>query len=167
MLISLESVPIVALGMENSETCLMCPVSQRRICSSLNSCAPPPEPITTPTSRLASMSMAAKSTAASCSASVPAATASGTTRPTCLRSFASIHLDSSKSCISPAICTGKSLGSKRVTRLMPLFPARMARQNASLPMPLGLTQPIPVITTRLDMSQRLYPSRHSSREINP
>ena len=85
---------------------------------------------------------------ASRSASVDAASASGTTRETCLRSCASTQASSSKSCTSPAICTGRSLGSKLLTRFTPLVPARMARQKASLPMPLGLTTPIPVMTTR-------------------
>src|SRR5580704_11093517 len=81
-------------------------------------------------------------------ASLDAATAKGTTRETCLRSRASTQASSSNSGISPAICTGKSEGSKREMRFTPDFPARIARQKASLPMPLGLTTPIPVITTR-------------------
>ena len=39
-------------------------------------------------------------------------------------------------------------GSKREMRFTPDLPARRARQKASLPIPLGLTTPIPVITTR-------------------
>jgi len=35
-----------------------------------------------------------------------------------------------------------------VTRPTPLLPASTARQNASLPIPFGLRQPIPVITAR-------------------
>src|SRR6266404_1000287 len=46
------------------------------------------------------------------------------------------------------MCTGRNVGSKRVILLTPDVPARMARQKASLPMPLGLTTPIPVMTTR-------------------
>ena len=42
--------------------------------------------------------------------------------------------------------------SKREMRFTPDFPARTARQKASLPIPFGLTAPIPVITTRGTMS---------------
>ncbi len=49
---------------------------------------------------------------------------------------------------SAAICTGKSETSKRVIRRTPLRPSRSAVQNADRPMPLGLTQPIPVMTAR-------------------
>src|SRR5436190_23318064 len=38
--------------------------------------------------------------------------------------------------------------SKREMRFTPDFPARTARQKASFPVPLGLTTPIPVMTTR-------------------
>src|SRR4029077_1013188 len=81
-------------------------------------------------------------------ASVEAATDNGTTRDTCLRSRASTHASSSNSGISPAMCTGREDGSKREMRFTPDLPARRARQKASLPMPLGLTTPSPVITTR-------------------
>ena len=81
-------------------------------------------------------------------ASVEAAIARGTTRETCLRSRASTQASSSNSGISPAMCTGRLEGSKREMRFTPDLPARIARQKASLPMPLGLTTPIPVMTTR-------------------
>src|SRR6266404_1159872 len=44
--------------------------------------------------------------------------------------------------------TGRNAGSNRVILFTPDVPARMARQKASLPMPLGLTTPMPVMTTR-------------------
>src|SRR6266851_2622932 len=77
-------------------------------------------------------------------ASVAAASASGNTRDTCLRSRFSTQANSSKSGTSPAIWTGISEGSKRVMRRIPLFPCK----TAPFPTPLGLTVPIPVITTR-------------------
>ena len=49
---------------------------------------------------------------------------SGTTRETCLRSRASTHASSSNSGISPAMCTGRSEGSKREMRFTPDLPAR-------------------------------------------
>ena len=55
---------------------------------------------------------------------------------------------SSKPTTSPATCTGEPQGSKRVMRRTPLTPLRLASQKASLPIPLGLTAPIPVMTTR-------------------
>src|SRR5271167_671740 len=148
MLTSLESVPIVPLGMQNRLTCLTFPCSHSRTCSSENSCAPPPDPSTTPISRCCSSESCEVSIPACFSASAEAASARGTARETCLRSCASTHASSSKSCTSPAICTGKPLGSKLRMRFTPLLPARMALQNASLPIPLGLTTPMPVITTR-------------------
>src|SRR6478609_9273210 len=148
MLISLGRVPMVPLGMQKMLTCLTCPLCQSRYCSSENSWAPPPVPRITPISRFCSMDMAAGSSPASLIASVDAATASGTTRETCLRSRASTQASSSNSGISPAICTGRDEGSKREMRFTPDFPARRARQKASLPMPLGLTTPSPVMTTR-------------------
>src|SRR5438552_2314868 len=45
------------------------------------------------------------------------------------------------------MCTGRNDGSNRVILFTPEVPARMARQKASLPMPLGLTTPMPVMTT--------------------
>src|SRR5271167_3470920 len=62
--------------------------------------------------------------------------------------MASTHASSSKSGTSPAICTRRSLGSKRVMRRTPLTPERIARPNAALPIPFGLVTPMPVITTR-------------------
>src|SRR5579884_354755 len=88
-------------------------------------------------------------------ASLDAAIAKGTARETCFRSRASIQASSSKSVISPAICTGKLLVSKREMRLTPLLPARIARQNASLPIPFGLTTPIPVMTARFAIDSAL------------
>ena len=104
---------------------------------------------------------------ASASASVEAAKAMGTQRETCLRSWASIQASSSNCFTSPAICTGRSSAGKRVMRPTPLRPSRMARQKAALPLPLGLRQPMPVMTTRRDIN-RFYmdaqPKRGLQRE---
>ncbi len=55
---------------------------------------------------------------------------------------------SNSSGTSPATCTTKPDGSKRVMRRTPLTPFRVASQKHSRPIPFGLTAPIPVITTR-------------------
>ena len=144
---------MVPLGMQKMLTCLTCPLCHNRYCSSENSCAPPPVPRITPISRLSSIDIDAGSSPASRMASVEAAIASGTTRDTCLRSRTSTHASSSKSGISPAICTGKHEASNREMRFTPDLPSRMARQNASFPIPFGLTTPIPVITTRGSMGE--------------
>ena len=102
----------------------------------------------TPKRRFSSRGREAASIPAVCKASVAAASASGNTRDTCLRSRFSTHASSSKSGTSPAICTGISEGSKRVMRRIPLFPFKIASENAAFPTPFGLTVPIPVITTR-------------------
>src|SRR5271165_5224053 len=148
ILISLGMVPMVPLGIQKTLTCFTCPECHRRYCSSENSWAPPPVPRITPISRFSSIDIAEGSRPASVMASVEAAMASGTTRETCLRSRASTQASSSNSGISPAMCTGREDGSKREIRFTPDFPARRARQKASLPIPLGLTTPSPVITTR-------------------
>src|ERR1700730_5369302 len=170
MLISLGSVPMVPLGMQNRLTCFTCPLCQSRYCSSENSCAPPPVPRITPISRFSSIDMAEGSRPASLIASVEAATARGTTRETCLRSRASTQASSSNSGISPAMWTGNEDGSKREMRFTPDFPARRARQKASLPIPLGLTTPIPVTTTRgtisfLDAPLTIQPLRFQTVHV--
>ncbi len=81
-------------------------------------------------------------------ASCDAATANGTTRETCLRSR-TVHpckfvefrdLAGDLDGQIRRVKTGDALDSG--------FARRMARQKASLPIPFGLTTPIPVITTR-------------------
>ena len=52
---------------------------------------------------------------------------------------------------------GELQGSKRVMRRTPLTPLRLAAQNASLPIPFGLTAPIPVITTRRFICAEVLP----------
>src|SRR5262249_40594342 len=68
-----------------------------------------------------------------------------------LSSRASIQSSSLNSGISPAIFTERSVVSKREIVLTPLLPSKTARQNAGLPIPLGLTAPIPVMTARLSI----------------
>src|SRR5215475_9857785 len=101
----------------------------------------------TPKRRRSTRDMFAASTPACARASLAAASARGNTRDTCLRSRFSTQASSSNPCTSPAICTGISLGSKCEIRRTPEVPARMAFANASRPIPLGLTAPIPVTTT--------------------
>jgi len=90
------NLPIVPDGMQNTLACFTWPVCQRRYCSSVNSCAPPPVPRITPIWRFSSCDMACGSSPASAIASAEAATANGTDRETCLRSRASTHANSSK-----------------------------------------------------------------------
>src|SRR5436305_3230323 len=148
MLISLGIVPMVPLGTQKMLTCFSFPLCHRRYICSENSCAPPPVPRIIPISRFSSIDIDARSSAESFTASLVAATHSGTTRDTCLRSRASTHASSSNSGISPPIWTSRFEESKRDIRFTPDFPASTARQKASLPIPFGLTTPIPVITTR-------------------
>src|SRR5579862_1211606 len=167
MEISLESVPMVPLGIQKMLTCFTCPECHRRYCSSENSCAPPPVPSITPISRFSSIDIPEGSIPASWSASLEAAIAKGTTRETCLRSRASTHASSSNSGISPAMLTGRWEGSKREIRFTPDFPASTARQNASFPKPLGLTTPNPVMTTRggIFRKQDSYSDAHCKLKV--
>src|SRR6266702_307761 len=155
MLISLGIVPMVPEGMQNRLTCFSLPLCHRRYICSENSCAPPPVPRMIPISRFSSTDMEAKSRPESVTASVVAARQRGTTRETCLRSRASTQASSSNSGISPAMCTSNGVESNREIRLTPDLPASTARQKASLPVPLGLTTPIPVMTTRGSMNEEI------------
>src|SRR5579864_2443253 len=97
--------------------------------------------------------MAPRSSPESLTASAVAARHSGTTRETCFRSRASTQASSSNSGISPPMWTSRCEESKREMRFTPDFPASTARQKSSLPVPFGLTTPIPVITTRGGMNK--------------
>src|SRR5882762_10908560 len=81
--ISLDIVPIVPLGMQKRLTCLMLPECQSRYCSSENSCAPPPDPMTIPISRFSSIDIEAGSSPPLLMASAQAAIPRGTTLDTC------------------------------------------------------------------------------------
>src|SRR5262249_23356275 len=151
MLISLGMVPMVPLGMQNRLTCFSLPLCHRRYICSENSCAPPPVPRIIPILRFSSMDMEARSRRESLTASVVAARHNGTTRETCLRSRASTQASSSNSGISPPMWTRRWEESNRVIFFTPDFPASTARQKASLPIPFGLTAPIPVMTMRGSM----------------
>src|SRR6266404_1937927 len=68
------------------------------------------------------------------------------------------------------MCTGRNAGSNRVILFTPDVPARMARQKASLPMPLGLTTPMPVMTTRFIVVSKYHsppPENVKSRRQSP
>src|SRR5438552_2768267 len=127
---------------------LYCRWKKSRYCSSVNSCDPPPDPMITPKRRFWARGREAASMPATPNASVAAAIASGSTRETCLRSRRSTHASSSKSATSPAICTEISDASKREMHRTPLRPSSTACEKDGLPTPLGLTAPMPVITTR-------------------
>src|SRR2546427_3260848 len=127
---------------------LYCRWKKSRYCSSVNSCDPPPDPMITPKRRLSSRGREEASMPATPNASVAAASASGSTRETCLRSRRSTHASSLKSVTSPAICTAISEASNREIRRTPLRPSSTACEKDGLPTPFGLTVPIPVITTR-------------------
>ena len=103
----------------------------------------------TPMPRSSSRDIAVTSSPASATASATLAAARGTARETCGRSLISTYFFSSNSSETwPATCTWYAEGSKRVIRLTPLTPFRVASQKRSRPIPLGLTAPIPVMTTR-------------------
>src|SRR5436190_9449524 len=153
MLISLGIVPMVPDGTQNRLTCFSFPLCHRRYCCSENSCAPPPVPRIIPISRFSSTDIAFMSRPASATAAVVAATQRGTTRERCLRSRASTQASSSNSGISPPMCTSRFDESNRVICFTPDLPASTARQKSCLPMPFGLTTPIPVITTRGSMNE--------------
>ena len=120
------------------------------------------EPMYTPISSRSS-SLKVSSRPASCSARLAVASASCVLRSVRWHSIGvSPNTSGSKFVISPAICAGSALASKRVMRLIPERPATQAFQKSSFPMPLQASTPNPVITTRRSMfpsfgKNRLYP----------
>src|SRR3954470_16005335 len=62
-------------------------------------------------------------------------------------SFLSMNLAGSKLFTSPAMRLGRSLASKRVMGPTPDLPAMAASHDSLVPMPKGVTRPIPVTTT--------------------
>src|SRR5262249_33640942 len=70
-------------------------------------------------------------------------------RSNCLASRFSIHLVTSKPLTSPANLVANCEQSKRVMGPMPLCPRMTPCQVSSVPIPTGVTNPMPVMTTRL------------------
>ena len=62
--------------------------------------------------------------------------------------LASIKSVGSNSGMSAAICTLSPASARAGTRRTPERPSRSESQKASTPMPIGVTGPMPVITTR-------------------
>src|SRR5437762_8477534 len=81
-------------------------------------------------------------------ASCEAATAKCTKRSVWRASLVSIQSVGTKSGTSPASFTGRPEGSNRSMWRMPFRPSVTPAQNASTPVPTGVTGPIPVTTTR-------------------
>jgi len=105
-------------------------------------------PMMTPKRRRSSSGREAALMPALANASVEAQSARGSMRETCLRSFFSTQESSSNSATSPVIWTSMADESKREMRRTPLRPVRAPSEKAAVPIPLGLTTPIPVITQR-------------------
>ena len=108
-------------------------------------CIPPiPAPTKTP---VRSRSIFSRSSAASLSASLDAATANCAYLSIRLDSFLSIKSSGLKSLTSPAICELYSVGSNCVIRSIPFRPSRSPDKKFSLPIPIGVIAPKPVTTT--------------------
>src|SRR6185369_1575980 len=145
---SLESPPCVDAGIVYTLAFVVGPTYQYSYCCSVNARPPPPVPSSTPKARRSSSDKSLVKRRASSSASRAAASASGTVRGTCLRSFGLSCDCQSNEGTSAAIWTGKLEGSKVSILRTPLLPEISPFQNASRPIPSGVTHPIPVITTR-------------------
>src|SRR5438067_2835694 len=120
---------------------------------------PMPLPTITPTRSPSGLSIAR---AASLRAICVAARPNWMKRSLRRASFLSMNCAGSKSLTSPAMRLGRSFASKRVMGPMPLFPARMPCQVGSLPIPSGVTRPIPVTTT-LRSTRCIRPPRMERR----
>src|ERR1051325_285097 len=145
---SLDNPPCVDDGIVYTLALLVGPTYQYSYCCSVKARPPPPVPSSTPNARRWSNERSSGKSFASSSASRAAASASGTVRGTCLRSLGLSCDCQSNDGISAAIWTGKVDGSKVSMRRTPLLPLIRPFQYASRPIPSGVTQPMPVITTR-------------------
>src|SRR5438093_1454027 len=119
------------------------PFSSRTLCW-FNSHSIPPIPVantTPPRSALIS------GFPASSQASLADAMEKWTNRSVRRASFTSSQLETSNPSTSPASFTGRSDASNRVIPWIPLRPEVAPAQKASTPMPIGVTGPMPVITT--------------------
>src|SRR5579875_251864 len=145
MLTAPDAMLMIIIGAKNGLT-RSGPRSRRIWCCSSHVCAPPmPEPMTTPTrSRFA----AEIAKPASSSASRVAAIARWTKRSLRRTSLRSRYAAGSKSVTAAAIWHVNAPGSKDAIRRTPDRPSMSAFQNASLPVPIGLTTPSPVTATR-------------------
>ena len=131
-------------GMKNGFT-RRCPLFTAVRCVSSSVASPPmPLPTITPQRSPSGLSVGR---AASCSASWVAARPSWMNRSFRRASFLSMKLAGSNPFTSPAMRQGRSLASKRVIGPTPLLPAIAASHVCWVPMPSGVTRPIPVTTT--------------------
>src|SRR6266478_6825995 len=114
-------------------------------CVSSSVARPPmPEPTITPTRSPSGLSVGKP---ASFRASSVAARPNWMKRSFLRASFLSMNCAGSKPLTSPAIRLGRSLTSKRVMGPTPDFPAMAASHDSLVPIPKGVTRPIPVTTT--------------------
>src|ERR1035437_4606468 len=123
-------------------------VSATWVPSMICSIPPPPVFITTPTRSRWSSLIAVKSIPDEATASLPAAIANWMKRLIRRAILASIATVGSKSRTSAAIFTSKFVASNDWIRRVPETPATRLRQYVGKSPPLGITQPIPVITAR-------------------
>ena len=107
---------------------------------------PMPEPTMTPARKGSSSS---RCRSASAKASLAAATAYWEKRSMRFAALGSIRSDASKSLTSAASFTLKLSVSKRVISPIPTRPSRIPCQNSGTVLPMGVTAPSPVTTTRL------------------
>src|SRR5262249_13284005 len=108
---------------------------------------PAPVPTITPILSRSDGVRVSKSIPESFAASSVAKNAIGIARCTRSLSFLEMKRSKSKSLTSAATRHDNFDASKRVIGPVPLTPRAVASQNASRPIPLGLTAPIPVTTT--------------------
>src|SRR5919199_4952733 len=120
------------------------PVRNFSCSSSMVERPPMPEPMITP---VRSGSAEIASSPASSTASVAAAMPIWAKTSVLRASLGSMYRVASKSVTSHAICTGSSDASKPFMGPAPERPSIRPSQNASTPMPIGVTTPTPVTTT--------------------
>src|SRR6266550_5692641 len=136
---------MIAEGMKNGEI-LRGPPSSSALCSRPIVVNPPiPDAMKTPIRRESSgVTTSCESSIANCDAAI----AYWMKTSIFLTSFFSTNCSASKFFTSPAMRVANCVASNLVIEPTPLWPARIASQFASVPMPSDDTRPMPVTTTR-------------------
>lgn len=137
----------ISSGMASGETRRRPPSRYLLYVSSTTSIPPRPFPATIP---VVSAAISSFDRFASATASFAAATRNCVKRAMRRASFGSMPCSSGlKSLTSAAIFTGQFVASNNVMGAMPHLPALMAFQSSGADLPIGVTAPMPVITTLL------------------
>src|SRR2546428_6570596 len=144
-----DAMLMISMGMKNGET-RSGPLALSTSWVSRSVVMPPmPEPTRTPKRVLSTCSRSRPASSTAITAQAMAYLRKGSNFRS---SFLSMYLSGSKPLSSPAMRVGKPVASKRVMGPIPDAPRVRAAQNSSAVVPVGVTAPTPVMTTRAGLS---------------